>query len=315
MKNIFKTLGFTILLMIKPLFAAMPENGWWWNPSQSGIGYGLEVQNNTVFAALFIYDNNGNPTWYSGAGNITQNPTQNNSSTTIDLQQSTGGSCLGCTYTTPQTNAIGKQLLLTFNADGSTATATVDGIATALQRMNFAYGEGVQLLLGAWTVVSLPVPSSSGEVPNNSGVSNYIVCSSLNQQGGVNCTDIAGDLITISPSASGDGSYQAIIPIPNGSSSIAIQFRFQGLNHLEGVATTVSSDADASTINSALQNAESLARGFRDESINPSLVAAPPSSTQTPPSDDQDNGGFVSQAGSALSGAFNNVKSFFLNTF
>ncbi|CAH9016838.1 hypothetical protein [Candidatus Nitrosacidococcus sp. I8] len=315
MSNIFRILGLAVLLMIKPLFAAMPENGWWWNPSQSGTGYNLEVQNSTVFAALFIYDNNGNPTWYSGAGTITQNSTQNSSSTTIALQQSTGGPCLGCTYTKPQTSATGKQLLLTFNADGSTATATVDGVTTALQRMNFAYGHGAQILVGAWTVVSLPVPGASGELPNNSGVSNYIVCSSVNDQGGISCTDIAGDAITITPTADGSGNYQALLPIPNESNSIAVKLRLQGLNQLEGVATIVPSGADADTINSALQNAGSLARGFRDESVNPSLIA-PPSSTPAPSDQNSSNNqSFTSQAGSALTGTFNDVKSFFLNTF
>ena len=28
---------------------AAPENGWWWNPAQSGRGFSIEVQGDTMF--------------------------------------------------------------------------------------------------------------------------------------------------------------------------------------------------------------------------------------------------------------------------
>jgi hypothetical protein len=44
--------------------ASQPENGWWWNPQESGRGYFLEWQGNTLFMAAYMYDAQGNPLWY-----------------------------------------------------------------------------------------------------------------------------------------------------------------------------------------------------------------------------------------------------------
>jgi hypothetical protein len=44
--------------------ANQPENGWWWNPQESGRGYFLEWQGNTLFMAGYMYDAAGNPLWY-----------------------------------------------------------------------------------------------------------------------------------------------------------------------------------------------------------------------------------------------------------
>lgn len=41
-----------------------PERGWWWNPAEGGRGYFLEIQNNVMFAAAYMYDISGNPVWY-----------------------------------------------------------------------------------------------------------------------------------------------------------------------------------------------------------------------------------------------------------
>ncbi|BAW80349.1 hypothetical protein TAO_0979 [Candidatus Nitrosoglobus terrae] len=107
---------------------------------------------------------------------------QNSSNATINLQRSIGGPCLGCSYITPQTSDIGKQLVLTFDRQESTATATIDGVATRIQRFNFNLGTRAQRLLGAWTIVSLPVPDdSSGNIDTGAEMSNYIVCSTINK--------------------------------------------------------------------------------------------------------------------------------------
>lgn len=37
----------------------------WWNPSQSGWGLSITEQTGTLFAALYVYDRNGAPAWYT----------------------------------------------------------------------------------------------------------------------------------------------------------------------------------------------------------------------------------------------------------
>ena len=47
-----------------------PENGWWWNESESGRGFTIEVQGNTLFMGGYMYDDSGNPVWYASSGNM-----------------------------------------------------------------------------------------------------------------------------------------------------------------------------------------------------------------------------------------------------
>ncbi|MEY2953110.1 MAG: hypothetical protein RLZZ401_1197, partial [Pseudomonadota bacterium] len=43
---------------------AEPQNGWWWNPAESGSGYAIEQQGNQLFMAGFMYEASGASTWY-----------------------------------------------------------------------------------------------------------------------------------------------------------------------------------------------------------------------------------------------------------
>ncbi len=48
-----------------------PLAGLWWNADESGRGYNLEVQGDTLFVNAFLYDAAGNPVWYLSAGRMT----------------------------------------------------------------------------------------------------------------------------------------------------------------------------------------------------------------------------------------------------
>ena len=54
-------------IALAPL-ANQPEGGWWWNPAESGRGFFLEWQGNTLFMAAYMYDETGNPLWYLSSG-------------------------------------------------------------------------------------------------------------------------------------------------------------------------------------------------------------------------------------------------------
>jgi hypothetical protein len=51
--------------LIGKAFAAAPEDGWWWNASESGSGYAIERQGNSIFMAAFLYESAGAATWYA----------------------------------------------------------------------------------------------------------------------------------------------------------------------------------------------------------------------------------------------------------
>jgi hypothetical protein len=48
-----------------PPSATQPQSGYWWNPAEGGRGYTIEVQDNVVFVASYMYDGSGNAVWYA----------------------------------------------------------------------------------------------------------------------------------------------------------------------------------------------------------------------------------------------------------
>jgi hypothetical protein len=46
-----------------PKAANAPEGGWWWNAAESGRGFFMEWQGNTLDIAGYVYDDQGNPIW------------------------------------------------------------------------------------------------------------------------------------------------------------------------------------------------------------------------------------------------------------
>jgi serine protease len=57
--------------------AFTPEAGWWWNPTEGGRGFAIEVQGDRLFIAGFMYDAQGLPTWYVSWGKMTNGTTYN----------------------------------------------------------------------------------------------------------------------------------------------------------------------------------------------------------------------------------------------
>lgn len=46
------------------------QNGWWWNTAESGRGFLVEVEGNSLFMAGLMYDGRGGPTWYLANGTM-----------------------------------------------------------------------------------------------------------------------------------------------------------------------------------------------------------------------------------------------------
>lgn len=109
------------------------QTGWWWNPSESGRGYFVEVQGTQAFVAVFTYLTSGPAVWYSYA------PTVTNSGTAFSgtLQQYRGGQSLTGSYAAPAVSATAGTL--SFSGTGSsTALLTLpDGSRINLSRLTF----------------------------------------------------------------------------------------------------------------------------------------------------------------------------------
>ncbi|TWO71110.1 hypothetical protein FN976_12385 [Caenimonas sedimenti] len=98
------------------------NNGTWWNESESGRGFVLEVQGNTVMLGSFMYEASGQPVWYLATGSLASA-----SSFTLPLVQNAGGQSLNGNYKAPAAlfAPIGS---VTFQAtSATTATLTLPG--------------------------------------------------------------------------------------------------------------------------------------------------------------------------------------------
>jgi hypothetical protein len=146
MKKYIKIFGFAALLSAQSAFAA-PENGWWWNPAESGRGFNIETQDRTVFIATFVYEKAGNPIWYSGTGKLNASDT-----VTATLMRSDGGQCISCAHTEPTSSDGAGPITIKFTSQ-STGIVTWSGGTTNIERFNFALGNKTEQLLGEWALM------------------------------------------------------------------------------------------------------------------------------------------------------------------
>ncbi len=151
--------------------AFIPESGFYWNPSQPGSGYAIEIQDRQLFMTVYTYTesnnvNNRDPLWFSSLGNVTSSGTGDNVSYTFsdDLLFSEDGQCLGCGFVTPDTSNTLRPVEIIFTSV-STADMLIDGETVPLQR--FWYSASIQdaifALFGQWVAVT----DCTADVDNN----------------------------------------------------------------------------------------------------------------------------------------------------
>jgi hypothetical protein len=97
--------------------AITPVGGVWWNPNESGSGYGLDFQNGVLIVQIYSYRADSAAQWYLAAGSVTHNVVH------ATLDRYTGGQCISCTYKGP--TLVGNDGDVTFTFTSPT-TATVD---------------------------------------------------------------------------------------------------------------------------------------------------------------------------------------------
>jgi hypothetical protein len=109
-----------------------PQTGWWWNPSESGRGFGIEVKGLNLFYASFLYDADGRATWYIASG-----PTSIDGSVFAgDLLQFGGGQTLAGPYKAPGPAQTVGSMLLTFNTEKE-GTMVWPGGVVPIKRFDF----------------------------------------------------------------------------------------------------------------------------------------------------------------------------------
>ncbi len=124
-------------------FSAIPETGWWWNPEEPGRGFNIERQGDLVFIAAFIYENDGEPIWYTSIGSINESGFLSSELTRFD-----DGQCPSCEFSAP-IPAKAFDVQFSFNS-GRSGTVIIDGNIIPIERFNFGYSSDLDSLRGEW---------------------------------------------------------------------------------------------------------------------------------------------------------------------
>lgn len=145
--NRCRTMTAALLLLFAQgsAWALAPEDGVWWNPSQSGRGWFIVSQNHIMVVASYTYAANGDPVWYLSVGEY--NASTRRYSSTLDLSRN--GQCIGCPYRAPVPGAGGGALAIQFDGD-ERGTLTQNGEVVPIQKFYFAYGSEQDRLYGEW---------------------------------------------------------------------------------------------------------------------------------------------------------------------
>jgi hypothetical protein len=122
-----------------------PSPGLWWNPNESGRGYGIDVQNGVMIVTIFIYDTAGEPLWFLASGSYDAN------TSTFDSQlgQYSGGQCFGCVYTSPTGVAVGDFSIVFDTTE--TATLFFPGGSTPIEHELYGYTSKNDYFFGEWS--------------------------------------------------------------------------------------------------------------------------------------------------------------------
>ena len=125
-----------------------PTQGLWYNPQESGRGYDIDLQGDTMIVTTYVYEQSGDPIWYLSSG-----PYDHNTGIFASTYDSySGGQCFGCPYHAPtaQSGAAGP-ITITFHTN-QTATLTFNGGSTEIVKYAYGYGTRTDVLYGEWAL-------------------------------------------------------------------------------------------------------------------------------------------------------------------
>lgn len=137
-----------LLLSSMPSWSFTPESGFYWDPNASGSGYSIEIQDDVLFGAFYVYDDLGLPFWYTTSGEL-----DGNAFFEGDIFISEDGPCLACNYTPNNTYVSNLGTVQINFTSETTATMNLLGRNIFLERHNFFLGDELQKMRGEWQVV------------------------------------------------------------------------------------------------------------------------------------------------------------------
>jgi hypothetical protein len=111
--------------------AFTPVTGLWWNPTESGTGYNIQVQHGVAVATVFAYTPTGEPVWYLASG-----PLANSGGGVLftgRLERYKDGQCVACGYRMPAVTGSDGDITVVFDSPTTAAVQLPGGRTTRIQ--------------------------------------------------------------------------------------------------------------------------------------------------------------------------------------
>lgn len=144
-----KILSVLLLMLVAQAHSFTPESGHWWDPNASGSGYTLEIQDNHLFGSFYVYDDLGNPIWFTTSGFL-----DGNSYYDSFVAISYDGSCIGCAYQAPETVLSSyESVTIDFLTETTAKMTFKDQAPIYIERFNYFLGDELQKMRGEWQLV------------------------------------------------------------------------------------------------------------------------------------------------------------------
>ncbi len=266
--------------MTSSAWSFTPESGWWWNPSIPGSGYSIEIQDNKLFAAFYVYDETGYPVWYTAVGDL-----QGNSYFNSNLDFTFDGPCIDCNYSQPTTLlGEGGPVTIDFLTETS-ATIQFNGQIEYIERFNFFLGDQLQKMRGEWNVV-LDVSEYTNNYPFVADVlifrqteiyqGDYLVTGCRSESTVYNnCTNYALDYNDMA--AFYDSEYDELVVVVRDDADYYLAYYLKtGLNQFDGEAYSYAVGSSPNFNENGFP-----VRGFRSASYSFVATGIGPSKTET----------------------------------
>ena len=121
------------LCLQSTLVCAEPNNGWWWNPNESGRGFFIEQADGAMYMGGYFYDASGRATWATSGGPVSDPYLYEGR-----LQTFAGGQSLFGAYRFPSSIIDIGAITIRFTDDAH-ATLTWPGGTVEIERQIYGY--------------------------------------------------------------------------------------------------------------------------------------------------------------------------------
>jgi hypothetical protein len=138
--------GFASLASATPIGG--PSAGLWYNADESGRGYDIDLQGDTMIVTTYVYDASHEPIWYLSSG-----PYDHETGVFTSTYDSySGGQCFGCPYTAPTAHVgAAGPITITFHTN-QTATITYTGGSSDIVKFAYGFPTRTDVLYGEWAL-------------------------------------------------------------------------------------------------------------------------------------------------------------------